>query len=49
MIKKDYQKPTMKVVKLLHHGIICTSGPRTLTGPNNSGSGSDDDDWYELE
>lgn len=48
MIKKDYQKPTMRVVKIQQHGIICTS-PATLTGPNNSGNGSQEDDWYDLE
>ncbi len=50
MIKKDYQKPTMKVVKIQHQShILAGSGPQTLRGTNASGTGSNDDDWYELE
>ena len=50
MIKKDSQKPTMKVVQLQQRThILAGSGPDTLTGPNKSGSGSQDDDWYDLE
>ena len=26
MIRKDYERPTMKVVKLQHHGMLMTSG-----------------------
>ena len=26
MNKKDYQKPTMQVVELRHHGMLMTSG-----------------------
>ena len=42
MIKKDYQKPTMKVVKLQQRThILAGSGPHTLNGT--------EDTWYELE
>lgn len=41
MIKKDYQKPTTKVVQLQHHGIICTSDPKELSG--------DSKNWRDLE
>ena len=36
MIKKDYQKPTMKIVQLQHHGIICTSEPKEMSGDNEN-------------
>lgn len=50
MIKKEYQKPMMKVVQLQHcTHILAASGPRTLSGPNTSGSGSEEEDWYDLE
>ena len=50
MMKKDYQKPSMQVVQIQHHAhLLQTSGPRKLSGPNKSGSGSEDDDWYDLE
>ena len=26
MIKKEYEKPSMKVVKIQQHGMLCTSG-----------------------
>ena len=43
MIKKDYQKPTMKVVPLKHRThILVGSGPKTMSGPS-------DEEWYELE
>lgn len=32
MIKRTYQKPAMKVLQLQHHGIICTSEPKELSG-----------------
>lgn len=33
MIKKDYQKPTMKVVQLKQrHHLLVGSGPETLNG-----------------
>jgi len=34
MIKKEYMKPTMSVVKIQHHSIICTS--RGIQSTNNS-------------
>lgn len=35
MIKKDYQKPTMKVVQLQHHQhLLNGSTPPILTGSN---------------
>ena len=40
-MKKEYQKPTMKVLQLQHHGIICTSEPKELSG--------DSENWRELE
>jgi len=50
MIKKAYQKPTINVVKLQHKThILAGSGPATLEGPNASGNGSEDSDWYDLE
>ena len=43
MIKKDYQKPTIKVVQLQQRQHILTvSGPQTLHGTSN-------EDWEELE
>ena len=33
MIKKEYQKPTVSVVKILHQSqILAGSGPKTLAG-----------------
>ena len=50
MIKRAYQKPTVKVVKLQHQThILAGSGPKTLQGPNASGSGSEESDYYDLE
>ena len=49
MTKKDYQKPTMNVVQLQHHTQILTGSIQTLSGPNNSNDGSQEDDWYDLE
>lgn len=49
MIKKDYQKPTMKVIKLQQRThILAGSGPDTLSGHAKSGSETEDT-WYELE
>lgn len=43
MIKKDYKKPTMKVVKIQQQAhLLAGSGPETLRG-------SGPDDWEELE
>ena len=42
MIKKDYQKPTTKVVKLQHQThILVDSEPKTLNGT--------EENWEELE
>ena len=50
MIKKAYQKPTINVVKLQHQThILAGSGPKTLQGPNASGNGSQESDYYDLE
>ena len=46
MIKKAYQKPTINVVKLQHQTHILA---QTLQGPNTSGTGSEDSDYYDLE
>ena len=46
--KKDYQKPTMKVVQLQHRQHILTGSPETLSGHSKSGSESEDT-WYDLE
>ena len=40
MTKKDYQKPTMKVVKIQQSQMLCSS-PATLRGTS--------DEWEELE
>ena len=37
MKRKEYQKPTMKVIKLQQQGIICTSATRQGYGKANSG------------
>ncbi len=35
MIKKEYQKPAMQVVRILQHSIICTSpGVQSLDNPD---------------
>ena len=49
MIKKAYQKPTTKVVKLQHQTHILAGSIKTLQGPNASGTGSEDSDYYDLE
>ena len=49
MIKKAYQKPTTKVVKLQHQThILAVSGPETLSGHAKSGEETEDT-WYDLE
>ncbi|MBQ9641154.1 MAG: hypothetical protein IJV06_06300 [Bacteroidaceae bacterium] len=49
MIKKNYQKPAMKVVKLQQLQMLCSSpGPATLRGHAKSGEESEDT-WYDLE
>jgi hypothetical protein len=49
MIKKDYQKPTVKVVQLRqHHHILAGSKePQTLSG--SQGDTQEEDTWYELQ
>ena len=49
-MKKEYQKPTMKVVQLQHrtHLLQTSGGPDTLSGHAKSGSETQDT-WYELE
>ena len=48
MIKKAYQKPTTKVVKLQHRSHILAGSPATLEGHAKSG-GETEDTWYDLE
>ena len=48
-IKKVYQKPTTNVVKLQHKTHILAGSIQTLQGPNASGTGSEESDWYDLE
>lgn len=47
MIKKDYKKPTMKVVQLRHR-LLLGSETKTLSGHAKS-SEETQDTWYELE
>lgn len=48
MTKKDYQQPTMKVVKLQHRQhLLQASGLETLQG--KKGAPQEQDTWYELE
>ena len=49
MIKKDYQKPTMKVVQLQQrtHLLQASGGPKTLSG--SKGEGGSEDTWRDLE
>lgn len=49
MIKKAYRKPTINVVKLQHQTHILAGSIQTLQGPNTSGTGSEDSDYYDLE
>ena len=50
MIKKAYRKPIINVVKLRHQThILVGSGPKTLQGPNTSGTGLEESDYYDLE
>lgn len=46
MIKKEYQKPTMKMVQLQHHAQILAGSPKTLQG--KEGEGSSEDTYYDL-
>ncbi len=49
MIKKAYQKPSINVVKLQHKTYILVGSIQTLQGPNTSGNGSEESDYYDLE
>ena len=49
MIKKAYQKPIISVVKLQHQTHILAGSIQTLQGPNASGTGSAESDYYDLE
>ena len=49
MIKKAYQKPIISVVKLQHQTHILAGSIQTLQGPNTSGNGSEESDYYDLE
>jgi len=49
MIKKAYQKPTINVVKLRHQTHILVGSIQTLQGPNTSGKGSEESDYYDLQ
>jgi len=49
MIKKAYQKPIISVVKLQHQTHILAGSIQTLQGPNASGTGSNESDYYDLE
>ena len=40
MRRKEYGRPTMKVVELRHTGMLMTSG-KGLTSPNNYADGGD--------
>ena len=46
MTKKEYEKPTVKVVQLRHR-MLLTSGAKTLSG--SKGTTSEEDTWYYLE
>ena len=50
MIKKNYQKPTVKVVQLRYkaHILVGSDTPQTLQGRQRSGEETEDT-WYELE
>ena len=43
MKRKDYQKPTMKVVKLQHHGMLMTSTYETTGGTSLTKMGEEED------
>lgn len=46
MIKKDYLKPEMQVVKIQHHSQILAGSVKTVTTKTN---GQEDDDEDELK
>ena len=48
MKKKNYQKPTVKVVQLQHrHHLLQASDPETLSG--KKGATQEDDTYYDLQ
>jgi hypothetical protein len=47
MIKKEYMKPAVKVVKLQHRHHILAGSPETLSG--SKGATQEEDTWYDLE
>ena len=49
MIKKAFQKPTIDVVELQNQTHILAGSIQTLQGPNTSGNGSEESDYYDLE
>lgn len=44
MNKKDYQKPTMKVVQLRHQSYILSASPYETTGTGGTSINAMDDD-----
>ena len=49
MKKKAFQKPTINVMKFQHQTYILAGSIQTLQGPNTSGDGSEESDYYDLE
>ena len=47
MTKKEYEKPTVKVVQLRHRLLLTSGEPQTLSG--SQGATQDEDTWYYLE
>ena len=47
MMKKEYYKPTVKVVQLRHRLILTSGEQKTLSG--SKGATSEEDTWYYLE
>ncbi len=48
MTKKEYQKPSMKVVQLQQRQYILSgSEPKTLSG--SKGATPEEDTWYDLD
>ena len=47
MTKKEYYKPTVKVVQLRHRLILTSGEPQTLSG--SKGATSAEDTWFYLE
>lgn len=47
--KQEYMKPTVTVVQLQHSQQILAGSIPTLQGPNTSGNGSEESDYYDLD